>query len=71
MCFAFLFFARHEGAGLCADRSGPGHLREERAAGEVLPRGERQGRDQEGAEPGLQGHRDGARGTGCGAQRAD
>ncbi len=45
-----------------------GHLREERAAGEVLPRGEGQGGGSEGAEPGMQGHRDGPGGEGCGPQ---
>ncbi|TMS22152.1 Disks large-like protein 5 [Larimichthys crocea] len=36
-------------------KEGPGHLRKERAAGEILPRGEGQGRGPEGAKPGLQG----------------
>lgn len=67
----FWIFSLCVGAGLSPDRPGPGHLWEERAAGEVLPRGEGQGRGPEGAEPGLQGHRDGARGTGRGPQRAD
>ena len=62
---------RSEGAGLGAGGQGPGHLREERAAGEVLPRGEGQGRGPEGAEPGLQGHRGGARGAGRGPQGED
>lgn len=45
-----------------------GHLREEWAAGEILPRGEGQGRSSEGAEPGLQGHRDGPGGEGRSTQ---
>ena len=59
------------GAELVAGGPRQGHLREERAAGEVLPRGEGQGRGPEGAESGLQGHRDGPGGTGRGPQGED
>lgn len=67
----FNWFAWRKGTRLSPNRPRPGNLREERAAGEVLPRSEGQGWGPKGAEPGLQRHRDGARGARRGPQRAD
>lgn len=67
------YFAFCCGIGVELVTGGPwqGHLREEWAAGEVLPWGEGQSWGPEGVEPGLQGHRDGPGGEGCGPQGED
>lgn len=43
LCHPCDVFVSYEGVGLGSGGQGSGHLREERAAGEILPRGEGQG----------------------------
>ena len=58
------------GAELVPGGPGPGPVRAQRAAGEVLPRGAGQGGGAEGAGPGVPRRGDGARGARRGAEGA-